>query len=330
MQPLSVILFASGPFAVPVVRALAAAPASDIVCRALVTKPDPVVRSRGRKPAPCPAKTAMLEAGGIVLAPPSVNDPAFVQSLRDPSAPPDVFVVVDFGQFLKPDLLSVPRLGSVNVHPSLLPRWRGASPVQWALANGDAETGVSVLYVTAKMDAGDILARETAPILPSDTAETLAPRLAERGAALLLGVLRRLRDGTASAVPQDPALATFAHVLERRDGIVDWTAPASVVVNRWRGFHPWPGALAALPDGTLLKIHAMRPEPLPDSCTALPAPAPGTVAACGPDGPLVACGGATAVRLLSVQPAGKPAMSGAALLCGRRLRTGDLLPVPSL
>lgn len=315
-KPLDIVFFASGAFAAPIVHAVAGAPVARLL--ALATKPDPLC-GRGRKPKPCPAKVAALEAGVPVLDAPDANAPEFVE--RVSAMRPDLFLVVDFGQFLRGPLLAVPRLGAVNVHPSLLPRWRGASPVQWALASGEGVTGVSVLYVTAKMDAGDILSQETAEVRSDVTAATLAPRLAEQGARQLLAVLEGLRDGTARAVPQDDSKATFAHLLKREDGIVDWSRPAGEIYNRWRGFQPWPGALAALPDGTPLKIHAMRVEALSGGAAE-----PGTVVRCGGEGPLVACGDGMGVRLLSVQPAGKAAMAGTALVCGRRLKEGDRLP----
>lgn len=316
--PLRTLFFASGAFAVPSLRAVASTPDAELL--ALVTKPD-APAGRGNRLVANPAKTAALELGLPILEAPDVNDETFLESLS--SLRPDLAVVVDFGQFLKAALRAIPPLGTINVHPSLLPRWRGASPIQWTLAAGDASTGVSVLYVTKDMDAGDILSQEPADILPDDTASTLAPRLAEQGARQLLGVVSRFRhDPPPPAVPQSPDGVTFANCLRKSDAVVDWTAPAAVIYNRWRGFHPWPGALAALPDGTPLKLHALRPVPL-----TAPA-APGTVVAASPDGPVVACGQATAVCLLSVQPAGKPVMSGTALLCGRRLRPGDRLPPP--
>jgi methionyl-tRNA formyltransferase len=314
-KPLDIVFFASGAFAAPIVRAVAGASVAHVLV--LATKPDPLC-GRGRKPAPCPAKVAALEAGVAVMDVPDVNAPEFVETVS--AMRPDLFVVVDFGQFLRGPLLAVPKMGAVNVHPSLLPLWRGASPVQWALASGDETTGVSVLYVTPKMDAGDILSQETAEVLPDDTAGTLSPRLAEQGARQLIAVLEALRDGTARAVPQDDSRATFARLLKKEDGAVDWTRPAGEIYNRWRGFHPWPGAVSALPDGTPLKIHAMRIEALPGGSAEA-----GTVVACGGDGPLVACGDGMGVRLLSVQPAGKGAMAGSALVCGRRLKEGDRL-----
>lgn len=312
---LSVVCFASGAFSVPLVEALAAAPWVDL--RAVVVNPDRCA-GRGNELRACPAKTAALAAGAPVRECPDVENAKFVEAMAALS--PDVFVVVDFGQFLPPELLAVPRMGSVNLHPSLLPRWRGASPLQWTLAAGDETTGVTVLYVTEGMDSGDILSQETAPVEPDDTAETLGARLSRQGARQMMEVLDAMRRGeTPEARPQDHSQATRARLLKRRHAAVDWTCPATEIRNRWRGFSPWPGSLAALPDGTPLKLLSMRvAEGRADA-------APGEVLGCDGDALLVACGGGTALALDSVQPAGKGAMSGAALVCGRRVAVGGRL-----
>jgi len=212
----------------------------------------------------------------------------------------------------------VPRLGTINVHPSLLPKYRGASPIQWALANGDRETGVSILFVTPKMDAGDILAQEPFPIAPEDTFSSLETRLSARGAELLLRVLDQFRSGTQQAVPQEESQVTLARKLTKADGRVDWALPAEQIRNRLRGFSPWPGAYTALPNGALLKIHEAVVEPGAGGVE------PGTILEAEGSRLLVAAGKG-ALRLMKVQPAGKKAMEAAAFLCGARLQTGDRL-----
>jgi methionyl-tRNA formyltransferase len=211
--------------------------------------------------------------------------------------------------------LAVPRLGTINVHPSLLPKYRGASPIQWALANGDAETGVSVLYVTPKMDAGDLLAQERYPIAPEDTFCTLEPKLAAKGAELLVRVLDEFRAGKTQGIPQDEAQVTFARKLSKEDGRVDWRLPAEAIRNRLRGFAPWPGAYTVLPGGALLKIHEMKVE------DGVAGAAPGTVLEARGEGPLIAAGKG-AVRLVAVQPAGKKAMGGRRSCAGTGWRRG--------
>lgn len=302
----------SGALACPLLEGILAAGRDDLV--AVATQPDRA-GGRGLQCMPCALKTLARERGLPTFAPEDASEEGFVSQLA--ALAPDVVVVACFGQFLKAHLLAVPRLGTINVHPSLLPKYRGASPIQWALANGETETGVSVLYVTPKMDAGDLLAQESVPVAPEDTACTLEPKLAARGAALLVRTLDDFRAGKTRGIPQDESQATFARKLAKEDGLVDWSLPAEAIRNRLRGFAPWPGAFTFLPGGWSLKIHEANAE------VGAPA-APGTVLEAAGAGPLVATGGG-ALRLTQVQPAGKKSMSGAAFLCGHRLRVGERL-----
>lgn len=314
MDAIRVILFGAGEFACPLLRALHGA--QDVQLVAVAVPPDRP-SGRGRQPVACALKAEALTLGLAPMESGDVSSPEFVETLA--KLEPDAMVVADFGQFLRKNLLAVPRWGTLNVHPSLLPKYRGASPVQWALANGDEQTGVCVLWVTPKMDAGDVLACAEERILPEDTAPTLEARLAKRGAELLVDVVRGLREGRRQGVPQATEGITFARKLTREDGYMDWHLPAVQLVQRGRGFSPWPGLFTLLPDGSVLKVHAVRAEPLP------PTPGePGQVVSCEGEGPLVMTGDG-AVRLLEVQPAGKKRMSGAAFCRGRGLRAGDRL-----
>ncbi|MDD4341881.1 MAG: methionyl-tRNA formyltransferase, partial [Kiritimatiellae bacterium] len=309
-KKLNLILMGSGALACPLLEAVLAAGHDDLM--AVVTQPDRAA-GRGLQCRACALK-ALAESHGLpVLTPERASDPTVVAGLA--ALAPDVVVVASYGQFLKPNLLAVPTLGTVNVHPSLLPIYRGASPIQWALANGDTETGVSVLYVTPRMDAGDILAQERMAIGPEETFCTLEPKLADLGATLLLRVLDEFRAGRTQGVPQEEDQATLARKLVKVDGRVDWRLPARAILNRWRGFAPWPGAYTFLPGGVLLKIHGLQVEAGVDGAV------PGTVLEAQGEGPLMAAG-AGAVRLVEVQPAGKKAMSGAAFLRGHRLAVG--------
>lgn len=313
MDRLNVILMGAGALACPLLEGLLAAGRDEVA--AVVTQPDRA-GGRGLHCQPCAVKTLALARHLPVLAPEDASAEDFVAQLA--ALRPDVIVVASYGQFLKRNLLAVPRLGTINVHPSLLPKYRGASPIQWALANGDAETGVSVLYVTPRMDAGDILAQEKFPIGPDDTFCTLEPRLAARGAELLVRVLDQFRAGKTQGAPQDEAQVTFARKLAKEDGAVDWSQPAEAIRNQLRGFSPWPGAYTFLPGGVLLKLHEVRVEP------AAAGALPGTVLEAAGAGPLVATGRG-ALRLTQVQPAGKKAMPGAAFLCGYKLAPGTRL-----
>jgi methionyl-tRNA formyltransferase len=313
MDRLKVILMGSGALACPLLEGILAAGRDDVV--AVATQPDRA-GGRGLQDMTCALKPLAVGHGLPVFAPDDASEPAFVAQLA--ALKPDVIVVASYGQFLKKDLLAAPRLGTINVHPSRLPKYRGASPIQWALANGDRETGVSVLYVTPKMDAGDLLAQERFSISPEDTFGTLEPKLAALGTELLLRVLDEFRAGRTQGTPQDESQVTFARKLEKEDGRVDWSLPAETIRNRLRGFAPWPGTYTFLPGGALLKIHEAKTE------SGAAGAAPGTILEATGAGPLIATG-AGALRLTMVQPAGKKSMLGAAFLCGHRLRTGERL-----
>lgn len=313
MDRLKVILMGSGALACPLLEGILAAGRDDLV--AVVTQPDRA-GGRGMQALPCVVKTLAQSRHLSVFTPENASEDGFVAQLV--ALKPDVIVVACYGQFLKKNLLAVPRLGTINVHPSLLPKYRGASPIQWALADGERETGVSVLYVTPKMDAGDLLAQEKFPIAPEDTACSLEPELAAKGAELLGRVLDDFRAGKTQGIPQDDAQATFARKLSKEDGLVDWSLPAEAIRNQWRGFSPWPGAYTFLPGGILLKLHGVQVEK--SAAGALP----GTILEAGGAGPLVAAGNG-ALRLTMVQPAGKKSMPGSAFLCGHRLQVGERL-----
>ena len=309
---MKIALMGSGALACPLLEGILAAGRDELA--AVVTRPDRA-GGRGLKSRPCALKALAQERGIPTFEPENASEAGFAEQLG--ALVPDVAVVACYGQFLRKNLLAVPRIGTINVHPSLLPKYRGASPIQWALANGERETGVTVLHVTSKMDAGDLLLQRKHPVEDSDTMETLEPKLAALGAELLLETLDAFREGRTQGVPQDEAQATFARKLEKEDGKVDWSLPAETIRNRWRGFAPWPGAYAELPGGGLLKIHGMRAEARAEAGME-----PGTLIEAKGEGPLVAAGSG-AVRLTAVQPAGKKAMSGSAFLCGHRLEPGE-------
>lgn len=304
----------SGTLACPLLRRIIDEGRDEIV--GVVTQPDRK-GGRGQRCLSCPLREVAQAYGLPLWAPERADEPSFLEDMK--GLAPDVMIVASYGQFLKKALLDIPPHGTVNIHPSLLPEYRGASPIQWALANGDTETGVSVLYVTPRMDAGDILAQERADILPDDTFPLLEERLAIRGGELLVRVLREIEAGTMQPVPQDESRVTFARKLCKEDGMVDWTQPATVIRNRLRGFIPWPGSYTFQPSGDLLKLLDVRVE----KHTA--AAWPGTILDISGAGPLVAAGNGTALRLLKVQPAGKAAMSGCAYACGRHVQVGARL-----
>ncbi len=282
----------------------------------MVTQPDRPA-GRRRKPTPCPVREK-VGPDIPVLTPERVGSPEIVDRIH--SLAPDLGVVVDYGQFIPKPVREAPRWGMLNIHPSLLPRYRGAAPVPWAIANGDDMTGVSVLYVTAHMDAGNILLQEPAPIRPDDTTPTLAPRLAEQGADLLERAFDLFRGGhPPEGRPQDESKATLAPKLKKEDGRVDWTWPAVKIRDRVRAFQPWPGCFIEAPAGsgrTLRLIEVVAEEGAGEPGLLIPAD--------GGD-PCVATGTGV-LRLVTVQPQGRNPMPGHAwargYLRGESMRLG--------
>ncbi len=278
----------------------------------VVTQPD---RPAGRKKklTPCPVKTFALERGISVFSPEKVGSAESFQALEKLNA--DLFVVVAYGQYIPQSVLALPQFRSINLHPSLLPKYRGASPIQWALANGDAVTGVTILYVSEKMDAGDILCQSEVPISPEDTALTMEPILAQTGAELLLDAVNQIRAGTVRATPQNEEGVTEVRKLTKEDGRLDWNLSAETLNNRIRGFISWPGCFCEADTGRMQVLRAGV-----ESGNGVP----GEILDVSGAGPLVATGEG-ALRLMEVQPAGKRAMDGASYLRGYSLQVGNRL-----
>lgn len=306
-----VVYMGTPEFAVPPLHALHDA-GYEVV--AVVSQPDRP-HGRGRLPQPTPVAAAARDLGIPVLQPESVNDPAFVEQLRELA--PDAIVVAAFGQILRKPVLEIPRLGCINIHGSLLPRYRGGAPVQHALLNGDTVTGVTIMLMDPGMDTGPMLLQQEVPIEPDDTAGTLLDRLAHVGADLLLQVLPALAEGRLEPVPQDPSQATYAPTLKREDARIDWGRPAEAIRNQVRAFHPKPGAWAMV-DGKALKVWRASVDPTPTDAT------PGEVLEVSRDGILVATG-AGRLWLQEVQEAGRARMSAGAYARGVRLQPGDRL-----
>jgi methionyl-tRNA formyltransferase len=316
-SPLRVVFFGSGRFAVPSLEALAGASrgrgnAGALELVAVVSQPDRP-RGRGRGVAPPPTATTAARLALPLLQPRRVKAPEAVGAIRDLAA--DLHVVVAYGQILSPELLEIPRLGSVNVHGSLLPRYRGAAPIQWAIASGETQTGVSTMLMDEGLDTGPVLLQRALEIGPDETAAQLEPRLAEIGAALLLDSLAGLASGALRATPQDTARASLAPLLRKADANVEWQRPAAAIANRLRGFQPWPGATAWLA-GRPLRLHRVRPQ------AGAPA-APGEILAIDADGVRVACGDRTQLVLFEVQPESRRAMPAADWARGARLAPGQ-------
>ncbi len=303
----------SGEFAVPSLLALAE---HGHEIAGVVTQPDRP-KGRGRKPAAPPVKLEAERLGLSVVQPPRVRDPDVQSALRELA--PDAQVVVAYGQILPPSVIVIPRLGTLNVHASLLPRYRGAAPIQWAIAKGETVTGVTTMLIDAGLDTGPtLLARET-PIAADETAPELSARLAVLGAEVLIETLVGLQSGGLTPQPQDDAHATLAPPLRKQDGLFDWSLPAAAIANRVRAFDPWPGVFVPFREAAL-RLHRVRPEPTRGASFA-----PGRIIDIGPEGILVACGEGDLLRLLEVQPESRRVMPAVAFAAGARLRDGDML-----
>jgi methionyl-tRNA formyltransferase len=307
-----IVFFGSGAFAIPSFEALVNGE-HDVV--ALVTQPDRE-KGRGRATAP-PALKPVAEGRGVpLLQPRRIKEPSALDAVK--ALAPELCIVVAYGQILPRSILELPPHGCINVHGSLLPRYRGAAPIQWAVTNGESETGVTTMLLDEGMDTGPLLLRRETPIGSDETAGELEPRLAALGAALLLETLEGLRQGTLRPTPQDASAATLAPILRKQDGHVDWSSDAAALGRRVRGFSPWPGTFTAWSGATLKLLRAMPAEGFTQA-------SPGEVAWVDRSGVTVACGGGTLLQLLEVQPESRKAMSAAAWATGARLAPGARL-----
>lgn len=268
---------------------------------------------RGMKLRSPPVKERALELGLSVEQPTKVKTAEFAASLRALEA--DVALVVAYGRILPKAVLEAPKRGCVNVHASLLPRWRGAGPIQWAIVHGDSETGVCLMQMDEGMDTGPVIACERTPIDPDETAAELGARLARMGAALVRDKLPDYVAGRITPTPQDPAAATMAPILTKEDGRIDWTAPARRVHDRVRGMSPWPGAFTEL-RGQRVKVH--KTEVRSEGGAA---GEPGMILRAAPSGIEVACGEGV-LAILELQLEGRKRMSAAAHLAGHEWLPG--------
>jgi len=314
------VFLGSPPFATPVLERLL----TSTFRPELVVTPAPRPRGRGRKVERSPVAVLAEEAGVPVLQPETVRDEGVLERLRAVEA--DVFLVVSYGELLRREFLEIPRRECLNVHPSLLPRWRGASPIQAAILAGDRQTGVSIQRVVLELDAGDVLAARRTEILPEETAGELAARLAELSGEVVIEALAAVASDTAEFVTQDEGAVTFCKRMKKEDGRVDWQRAPGELARLVRAMNPWPGARTTLPDGHVLSIWRARvvDAPSPSAST------PGTILEAG-ERMTVACGprGEGALELVEVQAAGKRAMAAVDFLRGARLTAGQRLGSPT-
>lgn len=281
---------------------------------AVFTQPDRP-KGRGRQVAVSPVKETALFQGLAVHQPERIRRSDVVDQLRSFAA--DAMVVVGYGQIIPQAIIDLPRLGIINVHASLLPKYRGAAPIQWAVANGEARTGVTTMRINAGLDTGDMLLKSETAIGPDENALELGERLAPMGAGLLVKTLQGLEDGTLVPEPQDSAQATLAPLLHKEDGRIDWSRDAATIHNRARGFVPWPGAFTVF-RGSALHLWKTRVAAEKDLG------APGSLHPLGRR-LLAACGNASTLEIVELQLEGKKRLDAAAFLNGQRVAANERL-----
>jgi methionyl-tRNA formyltransferase len=315
-MPLRVAFFGTPAFAVPSLEHLVRSPHPVV---GVITQPDRP-RGRGQQVSDGPVKSLAVALGLPVLQPARLAHDQFAEQFAALNA--DIGVVAAYGKMLPDWLLATPRLGLINVHASLLPRYRGASPIHRAVIGGDPETGVTIMRVVKALDAGPMIAATVVPIGPDDTTTVVEAQLATRGADLLVRTLDEIAAGTARETPQDESLVTYAPKLAKSEGRVDWSLPAASIHNLIRGLWPWPHAFSYLGDVRYI-LHRSRVSPV---ATDL---APGTiVTASAIDGVRVACGDHTAIELLDVQLEGRRVMNAREAMAAKALVPGAQFSSP--
>jgi methionyl-tRNA formyltransferase len=311
VPPLRIIFMGTPELAAVSLGALLHEPAFQLV--AAVTQPD---RPKGRdlKLQPSPVKEIAQKIGLRVLQPEKARDEKFIADLS--KLQPEVITVAAFGQILPKKILELPRFGCLNVHTSLLPKYRGAAPIQWAIANGETETGVTIMKMDADLDTGDILTQQATPIHDTDTAATMHDRLARLGAELLVKTIPDYISEKIQSRPQAADLATYAPRIKKEDGRIDWQLPAKTIWNRMRAFTPWPGAFTLRPgQPQLLKIWEAEVVQRDG--------APGEILEAGKSGIVIACG-KDSLRVTALQREGGRRMNAVEFLTGHTLKPGEV------
>ncbi len=306
------IVFCGTPaFAVPSLQHLISQP--DFQVAGVVTQPDRP-RGRGQHTASSPVKNAAVAAGIPVYQPEKIKSDAAYEYFR--SGAPDVVVIIAYGQIISQRLIDIPRLGWINLHASLLPKYRGAAPINWAIVNGETHTGLTTMQIDAGLDTGPTLLKYETNIGPDETAPELTARLAEEGAPLITKTLRKLDRGEIKPTPQDASEATFAPLLKKNDGLIEWALSAEHIYNQIRGLQPWPGAFT-----TFRRKHCqIWGKPLKPVAAG---GAPGILLPTQEDGLLVICGSGTVLRVEHVQIEGRNRVNGASFMNGARIVPGE-------
>ena len=303
------IVFMGTPdFAVPSLEALIAA--GHEVC-GVFSQPDKPVGRHQNKLKPTPVKECALAHHIPVFQPVGLRDGEALAQLKELA--PELIVVAAYGRLLPDEILALPPKGCINVHSSLLPKYRGSAPIHWAVVNGDKETGVTIMDVVKELDGGDILAQVTTTIDPDELVETVHDRLAALGGELLVKTVAQIEDGTVRRTPQDPAQVTYAPMLSRELSPIDWTMDARAIHNKIRGLNPWPATSTDVISGDTVKLY--RSAVLDKTVSARP----GTIVAAGKEGIDIACGDGKVLRVLELQAPGSRRMAAADYLRGHPL-----------
>ena len=312
--PVKLIFMGTPEFAVPSLERLIA---DGHEIAAVFTQPDKPA-GRGKHLHSPPVKTLALEHGITIHQPARIKTNEEVRATFE-AISPDACIVTAYGKILPEWLLAIPRLGCINVHASLLPKYRGAAPINWAIANGEQQTGVTIMKMDAGMDTGPMLAKGAITIADEETAPELSARLAQLGAELLSEMLPRIERGEIKPVPQENDAATYAPMLKREDGLINWQMPASAIANRVRAFQPWPGSYTSF-RGSKLIIWRARNVSEATSPKDIDA---GTILSIDDNAITIACASSTQMRVEEIQLEGKRRMSAREFVNGARLKVGD-------
>ena len=310
-MPLKLVFCGTPAFAVPALRALLSDSYFQIA--GVVTQPDRP-RGRGKKTASSPVKDAALEAGVPVYQPEKIRSDSSLDYFK--RLTPDVVVIIAYGQIIPAALIAIPRLGWINLHGSLLPKYRGAAPINWAIINGEKVTGLTTMQIDAGLDTGPMLLKYQTGIGPDEIAPDLYSQLAEAGAPLMVETLKKLDQGEIAPTPQDNSQATLAPPLEKEDGRIDWFLPAPKIYNRIRGLQPWPGAFTTF-RGATCRIWGKPLKPVAAGGM------PGIILPTQEDGLLVICGASTVLHVEQVQVEGRNRISDREFMNGARIEPGE-------
>jgi len=300
-----IVFFGTPEFAIPSLKALLHSE-EDVV--AIVTQTDKR-KGRGRTLSPPPAKEFAMNKGIKILQPTKIKDPVFLKDLSDMD--PDIIVVVAYGKILPLQILKLPHLGCINVHASLLPKYRGAAPIQWAIILGEKKTGITTMVMDEGLDTGDILLQEETEITDEDNTETLSKRLSEMGASVLLKTIKGIKDRFLKPIPQ-VGTPSYAPPLKKEDGRIDWSKSAPAIYNFVRGMHPWPGAYCYLNKERIkiTRVAVLKGSGIPRRVEKIN------------EGQLIIGTGEGSISIIEIQPEGKRPMYATAFLQGRRIKVG--------